>query len=38
MGDDANVEELCDRVLAGLVPGSSPYDDVALLAVCVEGH
>jgi serine phosphatase RsbU (regulator of sigma subunit) len=37
MGDDADVEELCDRVLAELVPGRSPYDDVALLAVCVKG-
>ena len=37
MGDDADVEDLCDRVLAELVPGGSPYDDVALLAVSVEG-
>jgi len=37
MGDDADVEDLCDRVLAELVPSGSPYDDVALLAVSVEG-
>ena len=35
--DDADVEDLCDRVLAELVPTGSPYDDVALLAVSVEG-
>ncbi|MDQ3885884.1 MAG: SpoIIE family protein phosphatase [Actinomycetota bacterium] len=37
IGDDADVEDLCDRVLAELVPDRSPYDDVALLAVLVEG-
>ena len=34
--DGADVEALCDRVLAELVPSGSPYDDVALLAVVVE--
>ncbi|MDQ3153299.1 MAG: hypothetical protein M3R63_16840 [Actinomycetota bacterium] len=34
--DGADVEALCDRVPAELVPSGSPYDDVALLAVVVE--